>query len=79
MDREPGVLPGVLTTLGRDGVLLVWETFPSLDLTILKHGCPVTEYEVYGTRDRAFSEELSVSVRVESVLVSSKGAPVEGR
>lgn len=79
MDREAGVLNGLLSALGRDRVLLVGEAFAGKDLAVLEYDSSVPEHEVDGACDLAFAVELALGVGVESVLVPVKSATVEYR
>lgn len=79
MDGEASALIWVLSPLGRDGCLLIWERLPSEDLAVLKNGGAVAEDEVNGAVDVALPVELAEGVRVEGVLVAFDAAAVEGR
>lgn len=62
-----------------DGVFLIGQSLPQVDIAVLDDGDSVAEDEVDGAIDVAVTVELAVGVDVEGVLVASEAAIVENR
>lgn len=77
MDRNASVLVNIGFTLGRNGVELVSQRLPGLDVAVLENDGGVSEDEVDGAGDVAVAIELAVGVGVESVLETVDQALVE--
>ena len=78
MDRDPGGLPRVASSLRSDEVRLLIHWFSDKNVTVLKDDGGVAEYEVDGAVNVTFSIELSERMGVESVLVAFEAASIEG-
>ncbi|EYU24969.1 hypothetical protein MIMGU_mgv1a022106mg, partial [Erythranthe guttata] len=77
VDRYPGVLVRVGSSLGGDDVLLLVHWAACVDHAVLQNGGGVAKDEVDGAVDVAFFVELALRVDVECVLVPFEAAAVE--
>ena len=64
MDGYTCVLIRVLPILGRDCVFLLGHGLSSINVTLLENHGSVAEYEIYGTVNVTFTEELAVGVHI---------------
>nr|GMD60927.1 Os01g0312600 [Ipomoea batatas]GMD70965.1 Os01g0312600 [Ipomoea batatas] len=79
LDRNAGVLVGILPSLRGEDVLLIVHGFPGVEIAVLEDDGGVAEYEVHRAVDVAVAVELAEGVDVESVLVRNEAAVEEDR
>ena len=77
MDGDPGVLVGVVASLGSDHVGLVCHRAADEDVAILDDHRGIAEYEVYGSIYVTVAVELAEGMGVEGILVASNGTAVK--
>lgn len=64
MDGNTCVLVGVLSVLGRDGVLLEGHGLPGVNATVLEYHSGVTEDEIHRPVYVTFTVKLAIGVSV---------------
>lgn len=76
MDGYTRVLIWVFPVLGCDGILLLGHGLASIKVAFLEDHGSVAEYEVHGTVNVTFAEELTIGVHIACVLVPDDAAVV---
>ena len=74
MDDDAGVLVRVFSPLRGDGVFLVDDRSPDVDVAVLEKRHCVAEDEVDGAVDVTVAVELALGVDVEGVLIALEAA-----
>lgn len=77
LDGDASILIWVSPTLGSDSVVLLFHGLPWLYGTVLEDCSSIAKNEINGAYNLALSIELTIGMRVESVLICIEGAAMK--